>query len=268
MPGPPGGLNEAWIWLGGSFVLAVLAANVAWFFRVPRSGPLGSAVARLVAWPSGAGLYKTARLLYYVGLPFAALLFGHDAVTARFLGMQPFELPAAGQASAGDVISQNWLNWARDAGWAACAGAALFVFMLLARGAYRRALTAADFRETRSSARGSGWTQLREAAYHEVHWAFYRNAPLIALRSDAESAYWGIWIGLSLVAVEAVLNPAWRRGLNLPEQAPVYLGRASLAVLSAVLFWKTQNLWLAIALHFVISWALAAIAHATTPSDQ
>jgi hypothetical protein len=214
------------------------------------------------------GLHKALRLLYYVGLPFAALLFGRDAVTARFLGLQPFEIPTAGQANASDIISQNWLNWARDAGWAVGAGAALFAFTLVARGAYRRALAAADFRETHTTDPEPVWAHLREAAYLEVHWAFYRNAPLIALRSDAGSPYWGTWIGLGVVAIEAVLDPAWRQTLSIPERASENLGRVSLAVLSAVLFWKTQNLWLAIALHFVISWALAAIARAATPSGE
>ncbi len=265
MPEPPVGLNEAWIWLGYSFVLAVVSTNVAWFFRRPRSGPVGSYVAQLVAQPWSATLYQFLRLLYYIGVPFAALLFGHDAVTTRFLGLQPFELPSAGGTDASGIIAQNWLNWARDTGWTAAAGAAVFVFLLIAWWAYRRALAAADFREDTVPAPVSGWTHLREAVYHEAHWSFYRNAPLIALRSHAQGAYWGIWAGLSVVALEAALNPEWRQGLTIPEQAPSLLVRAALAVLSAILFWKTQNLWLAILLHFVISWGLSSIARATTP---
>ena len=189
-------------------------------------------------------------------------------MTARLLGLQPFELASTGRGDAGDVITQNWLDWARDAGWAAVAGAAVFVFLLVAWWAYRRALASADFREERGPTQASGWTQLREAAYHEAHWAFYRNAPLLGLRSDVEGAYLGIWIGLGVVALEAALNPEWRRGLSLPEQAPQRLMRVALALLSALLFWRTQNLWLAILLHFVISWALSAIARATTSSAR
>lgn len=268
MPGQPDGLSAAWTWLGASFVLAVVAANVAWFFRTPRSNPIGSTVTRLVGSPRAPGLYEAARLLYYIGLPFAALLLGRDAVTARLLGLQPLELTAAGPGEVGDVITQNWLDWARDAGWAAVAGAAVFVFLLVAWWTYRRALASADFREERGPAQASGWTQLREAAYHEAHWAFYRNAPLIALRSEVEGAYLGIWIGLGVVALEAALNPEWRWGLSLPEQAPQRLIRVALALLSALLFWRTQNLWLALLLHFAISWALSAIARATTPSAR
>jgi hypothetical protein len=98
---------------------------------------------------------------------------------------------------------------------------------------------------------------LRESAYHEVHWAFYRNAPILTL-----GAYWGIWIGLGLVAVEAALNPAWRRGLANPEQAPSRLVRAALAVVSSVLFWLTENLWLALTIHWGVSWGLVALVRA------
>ena len=268
MPEPSVGLNEAWIWLAGSFVLAVVSANVAWFFHKPRSGPIGSAVAQLVARPDSGTLYQFLRLVYYIGVPFAALLLGHDAVTTRFLGLQPLQVPSAAGVSSGDIIAQNWMNWARDAGWAAAAGASVFLFLLASWWAYRRALAAADFQEKRVPAPISGWTHLREAAFHEVHWSFYRNAPLLALRSYAQGAYWGIWLGLGIVALEAALNPEWRRGLAIPEQAPARLMRAALAVLSVIVFWKTQNLWLAILLHLVISWGLSSIARAATPGSD
>jgi hypothetical protein len=92
-----------------------------------------------------------------------------------------------------------------------------------------------------------------------VHWAFYRHAPvytIIWLGGLAADRYWSAWCGLALVALEASLNPAWRRQLLDPEQAVVVLERASLAVVSAVLFGLTNSLLLAVAVHWGVWWGL------------
>ena len=115
---------------------------------------------------------------------------------------------------------------------------------------------------------------LREAAYHEVHWAFYRHAPahtISWLGGLAADRYWSAWWGLALVALEALLNPAWRRQLLDPEQAPALLQRASLAVVSAVLFGLTNSLLLAAAVHWLVRWAAQRWATArphTTPASE
>jgi hypothetical protein len=264
MPDLSARLHEAWIWTGGSLVLAVLAANVGWLLRDPASGPLAIAVARLRKMPGSSVLYQALRLTFYIGLPFAALLWGTDAVMERYLGLQPFEVPSAGRSLSGTTVTDNWVNWARDAGWAAAAGLATLALLILAWWTYRRTLAAVDLRETQPFDRPSGWVQLREAAFHEAHWAFYRNAPLIELRADPEGGYWGIWLGLGIVGLEAALSPAWRSALTTPERAPAAILRAALALLSALLFWRTQNLWLAIAVHLGVSHAMSAIAAATT----
>jgi hypothetical protein len=85
--------------------------------------------------------------------------------------------------------------------------------------------------------------------------------PIVALGEDV---YWGTWLGLALVGVEAVLNPAWRRGLADPQEAPRQLMRGALAVVSSVLFivLGDGNLWLAIAVHWGVSWGLVALVRA------
>ena len=247
--------SEGWLWLGGSVLLAVLWANLAWFFRRPRAGATGDFVARLVAWRFSPWLLQFLRLLYYVGIPFAALLWGHDAVVRRLLGLQQFELPFSGEGQAGTGVAANWLDWALDLGWAVTAGIGTWVLLGLGWWAYRRALATAGGLDRVSGVSSSGWLLLREAAYHEAHWAFYRNAPILAA-----GAYWGVWIGLAVVALEAVLAPAWRRSLADPEHAPGRLMRAALAVVSSVLFLLTENLWLAFALDWGVSWGLVTLA--------
>jgi len=238
-------LAIAWLWLGGSLFLAVLWANLAWFFRRPRPGALGELVTRLIAWRFSPWLLQLLRLLYYVGVPYAALLWSHDAIIEDLLGLG----------------AATWLEWARDVGWAITLGIGAFTLLASGWWAYRRALVAAGEGNTVAGANSSGWVLLREAAYHEVHWAFYRNAPIVVWKNYTGDVYGGVWAGLMLVALEAVLNPAWRNKLTNPQKAPAQLMRGALAVVSSALFLLTGdgNLWLALALHWGVSWSLTML---------
>lgn len=243
-------LSEGWLWLGSSLFLAILWKNLVWFFRQPRLGIVGKFLTQLAAYRFSPWLLQILRLLYYVGLPFAALLWGRDAVIGRLLGLQRFELVDL----SGEGVNDNWLDWVHDVGWAVMLGLGAWGLLTLGWWAYRRALATAHEEGMLIRANVSGWVLLREAAYHEIHWAFYRNAPI-----QAWGAYWGIWAGLALAALEAALNPAWRESLGDPQRAPAQLMRGALAVVSSVLLWLTQNLWLALALHWGVSWGLAAL---------
>jgi hypothetical protein len=254
---------ESWLWAAISLVLAVLYANLAWFFRQPRPGALGELAARLANWRSSPTLFQFLRLLYYVGIPFAALLWGHDAVIGRLLGLQRFEWPAELKTGSTPLAS-NWIDWAQDAGWAAVLGIGTWTLLLLGWWAYRRALVTTGEAIDIPYTQRSGWTALREAVYHEVHWAFYRNAPILTL-----GTYWGASFGLALAALEAVLNPAWRTGLTKPQQVQQQLTRGALAVISTVLFLLTENLWLALILHWSVSWGLGkCVTSRTTPRQS
>jgi hypothetical protein len=256
---------EAWLWLAGSILLAVFWTNLAWLFSPwvegeRSSDDFGSLAERIVfevaTWRFASASFEGLRLLYYVGLPFAALFWGRDAVVSRLLGLQPFILPESGQRSA--MVSANWFDWLQDFGWALALGLGSFGLFLLARWARRRALISGEGDE--KCAQEPSWGTMREAAYHEIHWAFYRNAPIVTF-----GPYWGVWVGLLLVAVEALFNPTWRRGLNVPKRAAEQLLRAMLAVASSVLFLRTQNLWLSMVLHSMVSWGLQRVS-ATSPA--
>jgi len=252
--------DQAWLWLGGSFLLAVVWSNVAELFRKGRLGRVGDALSRITTWSYAPWLLQFLRLLYYVGLPYAALLLGRDALSERFLGlMTQSALPPA------DV----WRDWATDAGWTVALGAAAWLLLALGWTTVRRSLTTGEARADRQTTvpSPSGFILLREAIYHEVHWAFYRNAPLVAMQSILGAPYWGVWIGLTLVAAEAGLNPAWREGITSPHRAPSLWMRAALALVSSVLFLQTQNLWLAILIHWAVSWGLVVWMRAFPPQS-
>ena len=245
---------DAWLWLAGSLLLAIFWTNLVWLFspwveEERSSGDFGSLAERIVVgiatWrftpPSLQGL----RLLYYVGLPFAALFWGRDVVVGRLLGLQPLVLPESGQRNA--AVNANWFDWLHDVGWSAVLGLGSLGLLLLARWARHRALIGSE--DDGNEGRTSSWETIREAAYHEIHWAFYRNAPIVTF-----GLYWGVWAALLLVALEALANPMWRRGLNVPGRASKQLMRATLGVVSSVFFLQTQNLWLSMVLHTAVSW--------------
>jgi len=246
----PGGEN--WLWLGGSLLLAILWTNASWLFRQPRSIPGGESIARIAASQYAPWLLHLVRLLYYVGLPAAAFLLGQDAIIRRYLGLQVDQ-------------ADPWRDWAYDVGWAAALGFGTLALLALGWWTYRRAVIAATGEpHTITGWETSGWAQLREAAFHEIHWTFYRNLPVVLLRPDA---YWGAWIGLLLVGLEAALNPSWRAALGDPSKALPQLTRSALAVSSCLLFLLTPNgnLWLAIVAHWGVSWAMTALAGVHRP---
>jgi len=263
-------IREAHVWLAGSVVVAVLWTNLAWLFSPwaetdpysERSASLPERiVSRVANWRFSPLAYQGLRLVYYVGLPAAALFWGRDAVVARFLGLQRLPLPGiGGTAESAASTSADWSAWANDLGWAVLLGTGATGLLLLARFTYRQALPRTD--SDIGEGRPSGPTAAREALYRELHWAFYRNAPMVV-----SGTYWGTWLGLVLVALEALSDPAWRRGLRESSQAWPLLAQAALAVVSSVLFLRTQNLWLALVVHWGISWALEARPPAPSPTS-
>jgi hypothetical protein len=190
--------------------------------------------------------------MYYLGLPFAALFWGYDAVLDRFLGLQRVVLPTSSGLAQDLPIKADWLDWAQDLGWAVALGLGSWVLLLAAGWVRRRALADQD-REVLPG-QATTWWSLREALYHEVHWTFYRNAPIVAF-----GLYWGSWVGLILVSLEALANPVWRKGLGTPEVAPALLLRAAMSVVSSLLFLRTQNLWLAILVHWGVTSGLSMV---------
>jgi hypothetical protein len=255
------GTWDRWLWLGGSLLLGIIATQTVWRLERLKNPPAWIAIA--LGWPYLPIVFAVLRLLFYIGLPFALLFWGRDAVVRSTLGLQP--LPGLERVFAGPeavidpvAVADNLADWTRDVGWALGLGVAAWAVLAsgwwLARRASRE--KPPDVTST------SSWNLLLEAVLHEVHWAFYRNAPVVALTfsvGTTSGRYWGSWIGLSLVALEAILNPAWWVDLRSQDKAPMTLLRAGMAVLSAVLFLQTQNLWLAVLTHLGVTWGMCLV---------
>jgi hypothetical protein len=214
--------RNLWLWIASSLLLSALANGLAWRFRRPA----GEREHRWLRWPV-ALLREGGRFFYFVGLPYVALLGG---------------LIPATQAG---LINGDWL---RDLTLVLPLGVGAFLVLLSLR-----ALVL--WRERTAPGGGSPgesappfWVVLRESAYQEIHWAFYRVAPLLALDDLSQ----GIALGLGIVALEAWLDPAWRQRWQDPTLSLAALRTAGLAVTMAIVFGFTANLWLTLGVHVVV----------------
>lgn len=233
----PEPILERWVWLIASLGIAILAAAIQWLLseRI-REGRMKPPSA-LAIW-----LLHALRLLYAVGIPAAALLW-RGVLTPTGLGLKPF--------------AGNWSEWASGIGWTFAVVCTAWAIIKLGLWNSHRLSP----HQRHAATRHSSGVALREAVYHQTHWAFYRE-PFVLL--------WGVelgtWLGLLLVAFEAALNP--NRWLDLQEasQGRDLLVRIGLAIASAILFIATQNLWLMILGDAALGWMLGQTRHPHPPA--
>ncbi len=246
MPAEPDFFQLRWVWLGGSLLLGVLAS---WLNHVLHRLPQPWAKAWL-EWRGRPWVEQGLRFLYAVGIPAAALLW-QGALTPRGLGLQPVSWTE--HASPEGV----WQAWARDIGNALLLASAALGVYGLAQAQARRLTGNALPREHDPS------IALREAVYHQAHWAFYRE-PFVLLWGPGV----GTWIGLLPVLLEALLNPARWADLRVPERSHALLTRALLAIVGALLFATTQNLWLGLSVDLLLGWIWGQTPETGTPRRE
>jgi hypothetical protein len=186
-----------------------------------------------------------ARLLYFVGLPYAALLTK---------SLSPIDLGLAG--TSGPLLGWSSVDWLRQLNALLIVG----IFTLIPIGLAARQM--ARLGKPLGVDERSAGAIIIDAAYSEAHWAFYRAAPLIILND----IYWATLIGLMLVGVE-ILVTIVRNGVGKqPEERQAWIGQTLLLAMSATLFILTGNVWLVIVLHIVVElllkwWALHLAGH-------
>jgi len=221
--------NSAAVWLAAYFLAYVLTTHLLWC--VPPFGKqrLQHFVSSyLQGWP-----WQTVRLIYCVLLPYVALLRG--VVSPKEMGLTD-------------------LDWLPNLGW----GLVLTVggWALLSWGWRGFVQTAAEYPcpENLVLADASrGWSYaLREAACYQMSWAFYRTAFVSYL-----GLYHGVFLALGVLFLAGVCDPATRSAWNLPGKREALLHTASLALVTALVFLFTGNLWICIASHVVLQIAMA-----------
>ena len=219
-------------WLLGSVLIYALATNALWLGRrfAPLPGPSSTQRAGGAAWQRW--LWQVGRFLFYLGIPYLVL------------GGWPLR-PFQGLLSLQDMgfvgLGGSWpvTRWLGAAGTGLGLGSIALVVLILAR---------RQVNNMPHLPRQPWWVIVIDVAYLEVHWAFYR-ATLAILQGDL---YIGVFAGLGLVYAEWAMNPFWRWGWRQDSQAAGQWLRAALALVIAVLFFLTQNLWICLAVHWLI----------------
>jgi hypothetical protein len=210
--------NPLTFWLLASVLGYALATNLLWWFQSNN----------LLASPAVGLLVQAGRLFFYLGIPYLAL------------GGWPRE-PFQGLLLLKDMglvgFGLDWpiSRWLQAAGLTV--GLGLVAFLLLGY-AWTHANRQSPESRLAFSAR-PWWALLVDGFYLEIHWAFYRAGLAIIL----DDLYTGVVLGLILVFVEWASSPYWRRGWHKRERAAAQWLRAGLALVSALLFVLTRNLW-------------------------
>ncbi len=224
-------LTERWLWIIVSFGIALLAVGVRLAQDLAKKRT-GEPATPQPAAPSSPWIHFL-RLLYAIGIPALALLW-RGALTERGLGLKPIHWTAA--------AGSNWTAWAIDLGWA-CA-LVMGTWIILRLGNLSQTQTPLNIRRRPDVA-------LREALFHQAHWAFYRE-PFVLI--------WGItvgaWLGLLLIAIEAIVNPIHWNDLRSPTRGRNLIIRIGIAIMSTMLYIQTQNLWVAILADTALGWGL------------
>ncbi len=240
---------ELALWTAGSILLSVVVGLWAWLtVRRPHSrlGWLGDS---LTSNPFGRAASFLVRIAFYIGLPYAALMnHALSPVVVGLLGTQTPDLPWW-------LLGWNPDDWVRAALWTAVLGSIAAAVLLLGwRNVYRASLA----RQEMGSAFPSGGLLpapsilviAREGIFAEIHWAFYRAAPLAFIADP----YWATLAGTVLVILEWVLDPAWHAGLANDSRREALLMQLTWLALSASIFVLARNIWPILVLHIALAW--------------
>jgi len=235
---------ELALWTAGSFVLAVMGASLAWRAQQRPQGRTARFLTRLTGNPFGRALLFILRFAYYVGLPYITLLrHALSPVTIGLVGTLTSELP-------GWMLGWSLADWSGAAGWTIGLGGLAAIALALGWWNARRALGSEPPSGGLLPA-PSLFVTAQESIYAQIHWAFYRGAPLLFI----PDLYWATLAGAALVIVEWALDPFWRAGLANGSRREVLLIQTCWLALSTAIFALAHNVWPIMALHIVLAWA-------------
>jgi len=239
-----GDRRELAFWIGVSVLLHTLGALLAWRFRRPLTGRLGAGLSRLRHHWTGPLLLEAIRLAYFLLLPYL-IIVRRGVLELQTLGL-------LGPADPGESILGWGGEWIVAAGRMATVGLAGALALWWTWSNFKSRISDPAFRA------GDPGPILRETVYLEIHWAFYRAAPLVWLASPAASSNqwlsWAVLAGFAIVGLEAALDPRAWAALRDPAQASRPLVNGLLCWLSALGFALTRNLWLIAAVHAALAW--------------
>jgi hypothetical protein len=249
---------ELVMWIAVSIALYALVANLTWRARTGWTGWPVRALERLVHWRDKPWLSEILRLLYYIGLPYAVIVLRRAGQPA-YMGIPPLEGSAL---TTGEIILQllglahpeeAWRTLWPTLGLAAGALALIAILCWWYTHSLRTLLPGTVL--TASADLIPWWIAFREAAYLQIHWAFYRSGTILLTKDF----YSGTILSLALIYLEWASNPAWRTDLRQPFRSEVHFHRLGLALITALLFYFTRKLWPGILAHWLLDLAHARL---------
>lgn len=252
-------LADPGFWVFIAIAIAILATNVAWLVAhlVAQARPaaaarwLGSDLARAAAWLIAS--------LWLLAPPFYAWRYG--AISPALLGITEIdwvESLVAGGPFAGLVILLavfGWLVYRHElpVGEGAPAGESRVLMTL-------RAMVDAGLLQWHlafARASLSAWLSARLVLPGPSFAAILRAA-------QDQPFYWGSWLGLGIVLMEAILNPFVRDSLCAPSATERRQGRPeallrdlALLLATTALFLLARNFWLCLACHVAVNTLIA-----------
>ena len=222
-------------WVAAFFVANVLFANLAWFLFL-HHWDRSVTILRHPFWRAYAPLM---RALWYIGVPYAALVSG--LATPEQFGLTLIDWRKAAAETAPVVLAAFF------------AGVLLLLPLSIAA---RRHCNSASFPAVQSRAllsRPWGFSFfLIEALCLQAQWMFYR-AAAYDYAGDARTAAGG---ALALAIAGWALDPRWRSELGRSGAAEDHYLVAALAIVSAILYLTVPNFWMLLATHVLLwfSW--------------
>lgn len=190
-------------------------------------------------------LKRAGPLLYFLGIPYAALLVG--AIPPSFIGLTGLEHFHA-LSSPGDAVRAAGLMLADMlpfVGNVVGVGVVFLALQLVVWGVYALALR--DSGDLSPSARPS--VSFYRVLLDAVHWAFYRGLAWL-LTGDL---YLGAVLGVLLVLAEWASDRRYRVGIAHPDLADTSLLRLNLLLVTSTVFVFAPDLWLLLPLHLLLS---------------
>lgn len=196
------------------------------------------------------------RFVYYIGLPYIALILG--VVPGRYLGLVgrglAQDIPSGSDIGfltrTRDYISLVILNWLPDVGTVVVLATATVLFLAITwlGYAYLRSNIISGSVSPLSQPSGYGVGAI-DVIYQAVHWSFYRSAVWL-LTGDL---YLGVFGGIILVAAEWVLDAGWMHKVRHAKTGEIPLVDVSVLVATSLIFFFVPNLWLLVPVHWLLA---------------
>jgi len=243
-------IAELVLWTAGSIVLWVVGTQIAWLAVQRPFSLLGRFRTGWSGNPVGFALRFLVRVIFYLLIPYLALVRHVLSPVVVGLSGTDTELPWWN-------LGWKLADWAGAFGWITGLGGIAAVTLVVGWWNAHRATLSHEGAGGEFPAGGlvsapSIFSVVPETIFAQVHWAFYRAMPLMLM----PDVYWATLAGGALVMVEWALDPAWQASIRDGSRREAALMQGAWLALSSTVFVMARNIWVMLFLHIVLAWAM------------